>query len=347
MLTAVLLLSASLALPVATVGEAPDTAMRRVPGRVVPVAQVEVRPQVSGEILSVAFSNGQQVAAGDVLYRLDPVKYVAAEKNAEAKVVELKATFAYATTAANRYGELVRTRAVSQDDLDRARMTRDTAQASLAAAEADLVAAKDDVRHCTVVAPIAGRVGSTLLTEGNYVQKGGAGLVTLVQTDPIRIMFELSSVDYDEAFGGDAARLVREGEVSVRRVAGGDVIATGRVEYVENLANAATDSIRAYVLVENGAGVLLGGQTVMVSVSNPHGVRRATVPPNAIAQDMRGHYVWVLDGDGKAALRRIVRGPCVDDLQLVVSGLRPGERVVADGVHRVREGMEIVEGKPE
>lgn len=336
------ILAMGLTLPVVKVGETTDWAERQTPGRVVPVAQVDIRPQVSGEILAVAFSNGQSVAQGDVLYRLDPVKYVAVEKNAAAKVAESKASQTYAAMTVERYETLVKTRAVSQDDLDRARATRDSTKAVLEAAEADLIAAQDDVRHCTIVAPISGSVGSTLLTEGNYVQKGGDSLVTLVQTDPIRVCFELSSADYDTAFGADAERFRREGIVRIRRVSGGEVLATGRVEYVENLANVRTDSIKAYVLLDNPKGLFVGGQTVISEVSNSQGVRLPTVPANAVAQDLRGAYVWVLDKDGRATKRRIVRGACMKGVQLVREGVKPGETVVADGVHRVLEGMTVI-----
>ena len=181
-----LALAASLTLPTCLVDEVRATSAKCCPGRICPVAEVVVRPQVTGEILEVGFANGETVEKGRVLYRLDPVQYQAAVKNAEAKVAELKARLEYAELTVTRHTELVKTRAVSQDDLDNSRATRDAARASLAAAEAALLAARDDLNHCTIKAPIAGKLGSTARTEGNYVQKGDAGLVTLVQIDPVR-----------------------------------------------------------------------------------------------------------------------------------------------------------------
>jgi RND family efflux transporter MFP subunit len=210
--------------------------------------------------------------------------------------------------------------------------------ALLAAAEADLAAARDDVEHCTIAAPIAGRVGSTRLTEGNFVTRGGAELVKLVQTDPVRAVFELSSCDYESDFGGDPARLSSEGAVELRRLAGGAVVATGRVEYVENVANPQTDSVRIFALFENASGRLLAGQTAMATLRNVGGAKCAAVPPNAVALDSRGTYVWALDAGGAARMRRVVRGRMQGGMQLIASGLAPGERVVADGVHRVAEG---------
>jgi len=331
-------LAAAVTVPTCVVEETRVSSEKRCPGRICPVAEVAVRPQVTGEILEVGFANGQTVEKGHVLYRLDPVQYQAAVKNAEAKVAELKASLAYAELSVTRHTELVKTRAVSQDDLDHSRSTRDAMRASLAAAEASLAAARDDLAHCTITAPIAGRLGSTVRTEGNYVQKGDSRLVSLVQVDPIRVRFLLANVDYAEVFGSDAARIVADGRVKVSLVSGGEVCATGRVEYVENLADSSTDSVEVYALLENTRGRFLGGQTVMVSIENVNGRMLPVVPPNAIAQDLRGAYVWVVGAQGVVELRRVSRGTLQDGRQIIKWGLKPGETIVSDGVHRVRQG---------
>lgn len=331
-------------LPTGVVEGVRNECSRTCPARVVSVAEVAVRPQVDGEILEVGFANGQDVTKGDVLYRIDAVKYVAAEKNAEAKVSQIRANLEYAETQATRYGELVKTRAVPQDDFDRVRSQRDAMRAALAAAEADLVSARDDVRHCTITAPISGRVGSTSFTEGNFVKRGGDVLVRLVQTSPVRVAFEVSSVDYAADFGSDAKCLVEEGRVALRRMSVGELVATGRVEYVENVANAATDSVRVFALVDNGGGKLLAGQTVVATLANACGATVPAVPPNAVALDARGAYVWVVGADGVVRRRTVVRGRMQGRMQMVKSGLSVGERIVVDGVHRAKEG-DVVEGK--
>jgi len=337
--------AAEVVVPVGAVDEVRDVCGRTYPARVVAIREVAVRPQVSGEILAVGFRNGQEVKKGDVLYRIDPVKYIAAEKNAEAKVEEIRSSLEYARTQAGRYGELVKTRAVPQNDFDRVCSEEKAYQASLAAAEADLLAAKDDVKHCTIVAPISGRLGSTALTEGNFVSRGGDVLVRLVQMDPIRVSFELSSVEFASAFGSDPRRIASYGWVALSRVTGGETVVTGRVEYVENVANAATDSVKAYALVSNGSGVLLEGQTLMARLTSEEGVRCAVVPPNAVALDARGTYVWVVGADGTVSERRVVRGPLQGGRQLIRSGLKVGERIVLDGLHRVKAGDRVKAGE--
>lgn len=337
--------SAAVAVPVGKVGEIRDGGGRTYPARIVSISEVAVRPQVTGEILEVGFRNGQKVKKGDVLYRIDPVKYVAAEKNARAKVTQVNSNLEYAETLATRYGELVKTRAVPQDDYDRARSELNAFRSSKAAAEADLIAAEDDVKHCTIVAPIGGRIGTTAFTEGNFVSRGGEVLVRLVQTDPVRAVFEVSSVEYDAAFGSDPERIVAFGRVSLSRVTDGAPVATGRVEYVENVANASTDSVKVYANVPNGAGLLLAGQTVMARLTSEEGVRVAAVPPNAVALDARGTYVWVVGAGNVAEQRRVVRGALQDGRQLIRSGLKPGEWIVLDGVHRVKAGDRVTTGE--
>ena len=328
-------------LPVCEVAELADDGARKYPGRVVPVAQVDIVPQVSGEILEVAFANGQIVRKGDLLYRLDPVKYEAAVKNAEAKTVELKANLAYAELSAKRHKTLVASRAVSQDALDNAVSQRDAARASLAAAEADLVAARDDLRHCRILAPISGRIGTTAYTEGNYVQKGAGKLVTLIQTAPIRVCFPMANGDYQDRFASRADRLVKEGIVALRLMSGRECVATGSVEYVENASDALTDTTEVYALFPNGDGLLKSGQTVMVTLLTANGVLRPAVPPNAVVQDMKGAFVWLLDGEDRAEKRYIERGRLAGRMQFVLSGLAKGDRIVADGTHKVRAGATV------
>ena len=313
------LIGRALCLPVVKAGEMAETVVRKCPGTVVAVSRVDVVPQVSGEILEVGFRNGQAVKKGDVLFRLDPAKYNAAVKNAEAKVAEAKAVREYAELTLKRYEELVKTRAVSQDDYDKARSTRETSIATLAAAEADLLAAEDDLAHCTIVAPISGRVGSTAYTpisgrvgstaytEGNYMVKGGPVMVTLVQEDPIRVRFRISGVDYRDVYGSDRARIESEGVPAIRLVATDRGAVTGKVEYVENVVDRATDTVCVYALLDNGGGKFLDGQVVMVDFGNRGGRLLPALPQTAVVQDTMGPFVWVVDAQGVAFLQRAFR----------------------------------------
>ena len=332
------LAAAELVLPVAEVVERPDYRQKVYPGRIVAIQKVEVVPQVSGEILEVCFQDGSQVQVGDALYRIDPVKYEAAVKNAESKLTETKASVKYAELSYDRHKKLLETRAVSLDAVDNALSLRDSSRAAYAAAQAELVAAKDDLAHCTIVAPISGKLGTTLKTKGNYVNKGAETLVTLVQQDPIRVRFSMSNRELLELFRGKWSTSRENAVVDLTLADGETQVTGGMAEYMENAADEATDTVRIFAKFDNPQKLLKVGGTVTVTVSSKTGVMRPAIPPTAILQDTQGPYVWALDAEGRAARRTVARGDLVGDFVFVEKGLKVGERIVADGAHRVHKG---------
>ena len=231
-MTATLLIAASLTLPVAEVALRPDTLRSTYPGRVTSIAQVDVVPQVSGEIQEVAFSNGGSAKVGDVLYRIDPVKYEAAVKNAESKLAETKASAYYAEVSYERHKKLLEKNAVSLDAVDNALSMRDSTRAAYAAAQADLVAAQDDLKHCTIVAPIAGKLGSTSKTAGNYVTAGSPVLVTIVQHDPVRVAFSISNRELLMLTSGAGRRAKADVRIEVALADGSVYDGDCEIEYV-------------------------------------------------------------------------------------------------------------------
>ena len=334
----VFLLAVELTLPVAEVVNQPDHRVRNYPGRVVAIQKVEIVPQVSGEILEVCFQNGAAVKEGEVLYRLDSVKYEAAVKNAESKLAECKANAHYAELSYERHKTLLETRAVSLDAVDNALSQRDSSQAAYAAAQAEVVAAKDDLAHCTIIAPIDGKLGSTTKTKGNYVNKGSEMLVTLVQQDPIRVQFSISSRELLELFHGKWRTSRENAVIDVTLADGVTSIRGGQAEYMDNAADELTDTVQIFAKFDNPDKLLKVGGTVAVTVSSKQGVMRPAIPPTAVLQDTQGPYVWALGADNRVERRTIARGDLVGDWMFVEKGLRVGERFVADGAHKVHKG---------
>lgn len=335
---ATLILAATVVLPVAEVREVRDFQASTYPGLVTPIALVDVVPQVSGEILEVCFANGQTVKEGDVLYRLDPVKYEAAVKNAESKLAECKAKARYAELSYGRHKKLLETRAVSLDDVDNALSQRDSSRAALAAAQAELVAARDDLKHCTITAPISGKVGSTVKTKGNYVTSGSLTLVTIVQLAPIRVRFSVSNREVLDIANSAGRRRREDVSVALTLANGTPYEGGGAVEYADNLADELTDTMTVYALFANEDHKLVPGGTVSVSIASKLGVKRPAIPPTAVLQDTQGPYVWAVGADGKVERRTIARGEQSGDWMFVEKGLKVGERIVADGAHKVRRG---------
>ena len=324
---------------VAEVKELADYQTRTYPGRVTPVALANVRAQVSGEILEVCFSNGSMVVQGQILYRIDSVKYEAAVRNAEAKVVECKANLLYAEQSHERHERLIEARAVSRDAADSALAQRDTARAALAAAEAELVSARDDLKHCVVVAPVEGKAGTTAFTEGNYVKAASEPLVGIVRLRPIRVRFSMSNRDFLSMFGGCTDVLREDGVVTLALADGSRYAEKGTVEYVDNITDAHTDTICVYVIFGNGTERLKPGDGVTVALSSRKGMKRIAVPQTAVLQDTQGAYVWLLDADSRAERRAVSRGNVSGEWVFIEKGLSKGERIVVDGAHRVHKGM--------
>ena len=337
-LISVFLLAAELVLPVAEVRNVADYREKNYPGRVVAIQRVDVVPQVSGAIREVCFKDGSNVKEGDVLYRIDPVKYEAAVKNAESKLTEMRASVKYAELSYERHKKLMETRAVSLDAVDNALSQRDSSRAAYAAAQAELVAAQDDLAHCTIVAPIAGKLGTTKKTKGNYVNKGAETLVTLVQQDPIRVSFSVSNRELLEMFRAKWQTSRADARIRLTLADGSEFPLEGRAEYMDNAADETTDTMQIYAVFDNADKLLKVGGTVAVKVSSKAGVMHPAIPPTAILQDTQGPYVWVLDAGGRAERRTIARGDLSGDWLFVEKGLKVGERIVADGAHKVRKG---------
>jgi len=328
-------------LPMMKIVPVADFQVRSYPGKVVATAQVNVVSRVNGEILEVGFENGSVVKAGQLLYRLDSVKYQAAVKNAEAKVAEYKARSSYAESSYERNKRLLQSNAISKDTLESASSGRDAYQATLAAAEADLVAARDDLKNCRIVAPISGKLGSTAYTKGNYVTPNSGTLVTLIQTTPIRVRFAISNRDFLAMFNGQSSQICEHGMAKLLLADGSEFPETGRIEYIDNAANENTDTIQVFVLFPNQKHILRPGSTVAVILSNKTGVKKPAVPPSAVMQDVMGAFVWTVDNNRRAVKRYIVRGSTNKDYQFIESGLKIGETIVTEGLQKLRPGITV------
>ncbi len=329
---------ASLTLPVAEVKGAVDNQAKTFPAKVVAMQRVDLAPEVSGEILEVCCADGALVKAGDVLFRLNPIKYKSNLKNAQAKVAECKSRKLYADSNFARHEK---TKGVSQDAVDKARSDRDVAASALEAAEAELAVAEYNLAHCEVKAPIAGKVGTVRLTKGNYASPEKGALVTIAQIAPIRVRFSISSADFLTMFQGRSKNLKEKAAVDVILADGSTFGEKGEIDYTENIADESTDTLRVYARFANAERVLRAGGTVGVKVSNRDGVLKPAVLPSAVMQDVQGPYVWVLDASGAAVKRPIVRGRMAGDRLFVTHGLAVGERVVTDGTHKVAPGDKV------
>ena len=337
------------AMPVAVVAvdkviEMNDLESRNYTGLVVSKAVVQIIPRVSGEILKVGFADGSIVKKGQVLYQLDPVQYEAAVKGAEAKVAECKARFEYAKNSYERNSALYNKKAASRDTMENTKSALETSRAAVMAAEAELITAKDNLKNTTITAPIDGYVGVTNYTLGNYLTPVSGTLVTIIQVQPVRVRFSISSSDYLSMFGS-FDNLKKTAAVHIQLSDGKEYSTPGTIELLNNEANKLTDAIQVYATFPNQDFKLLVGSTVRVTLNKKQGRMLPAVPPSAVMHESRGSYVYVVGKDNKVEKRYIVSGNSTADWQLVNSGLKKGETVIVEGTHKAMPGA-VVEPRP-
>ncbi len=317
-----------------------DHEVRHYTGQVVSKATVNIVARVSGEILEIGFHDGEMVQAGQLLYRLDPVQYEAAVKGAEANIEKCRAELDYAQSNFDRIHLLYQKQASSLDMMESAKSTLGAARAALMSAEAELIKAKDDLKNTVITAPHEGVAGVTAFTRGNYVTPSSGTLLTIIQLQPIRVRFSISSADLLSMFGGHQD-LLENGSVEIKLQDGSTFGEKGGIELLNNEVNPKTDAIQIYAAFPNRERKLMAGGTLSVKLSRKNGKFLPAVSPSALMYDTDGSYVYVLDSGNKVEKRYVTPGNATPESQLIKEGLSEGETVVAKGTHKVLPGMTV------
>lgn len=305
-------------------------------GRVTAVRQTEVRARVGGILLERAFTEGAEVRQGDVLFRIDPATYQAAADLAQAQVQEAEAATQRARRDQQRTAELLRADVGSRKSRDDAVSALAQAEAALAAARARLSSARLELSYTTVTAPISGVTSLEAVPEGSLITAGGdsALLTRITQLDPVYVTFAFN--------GHDLAALSASGapELTAQVLLGAEGGPQGKVSFIEATVDPTTGTVRSRATFENGNRRMRPGQFVRIRISGQE--REAIrVPQAAVQQDMQGAFAYVVGTDSKAERRGIRLGRTVDADWVVEDGLKPGDRVIAEGVVKVAEGATV------
>jgi RND family efflux transporter MFP subunit len=314
------------------------------------IDSVEIRPRVSGYLQSVHFADGALVKKGDLLFQIDPRPYEAAFRRAQADVELAKSRLDLARKNFARAADLLASHAISQEEADIRQSNVRQAEASVDEAQAAADSARLDVEFTHVSAPVAGRVGRKLVTEGNLINGGvgsqGTLLTTLVSLDPIYAYF-----DADEASLLKYDRLALTGERPSSRdyknpvhVALADEEGfphAGVMDFVDNQIDRGTGTIVGRAVLPNPDLTLLPGLFARLQLPGSGQYEAILVPDEAIASDQSQKYVWVVDANGTAQYRAVKIGPLVDGLRVVREGLGPEDTIVVAGLQRVRPGAKV------
>lgn len=319
---------------------------RRYSARIVSPAVVNITSRISGEIIEAPFAEGGRVKKGDVLFRLDPVRYEAAVKSAEGARREAEAELEYAKRSLARVKKLWEQNAESRDAYDAAVRTAKTAEAALLAAEADETLAQDDLKHAVIAAPSDGRAGVAAFPVGSWVTSSSGALTTVVATDPVRVRFAVSMKDAASLFGS-VEKLREEGTARITLADGTKLAEAARIAFTDNSAGADTDTLDVYAEISNSDEALVPGSTVAVELERNARGGALGVLPYAVMHDEKGAWVWVVTKENRAEKRRVEVECTTESAAIVSSGLSAGETVITDGTHKPREGepVRIVEGE--
>jgi multidrug efflux system membrane fusion protein len=312
-------------------------------GRLEAVNRVELRPRVAGAIESTGFAEGELVKAGDVLFRIDPALYRAEVEKAQAQLEAAKARAVFTNGELERGQQLIGNHVVTQRDLDQRDNANREAIANVKAAEATLQTARLNLDYTEVRAPVDGRVGRIEVTVGNLVSAGTSSpvLTSLVSVNPI-----YASFDADEDVVVHALRSVAEpsgrrgklNQIPVEMTTADGATGKGHIQLIDNQVNGQSGTIRVRAVFSNDDGQLIPGQFARLRMGQPQKQTLVMVDERAIGTDQDKKFVMVVGADNRAAYRSVTLGGAVDGLRVVTSGLNSGDRIVINGLQRVRPG---------
>jgi len=314
-------------------------------GRTAAYETSDVRPQVAGLILARTFTEGSILHAGQTLYKIDPSQYRAALAQAQANLASAQANAAATKAKADRYKPLADMEAVAKQDYVDARGTADQAAAAVSQNRAAVETAKINLGFTNIPAPITGRVGRSLVTTGGLVTVGQTTALTTIQRlDPIFVDIQQSSADLLSlrralASGG---REASSAAVRLELADGSEYSATGRVEFAEAVVNPNTGTVTLRARFPNHQGVLLPGMFVRARLSQQIAQNAILAPQTGISRDPKGNATALVVGnDNKAVSREVKLDRTVGDKWLVASGLAAGDKLIVEGLNRIKPGQAI------
>lgn len=309
-------------------------------GRAVAIDKVDLRARVEGFLEKRLFTEGMPVKAGDLMFSIEKDQFQAAVDQSQADLASAQAVLANAQVQYQRAATLVKSQNIPQATVDQRKAELDTATARVAEAEAALRQANINLGYTDIKAPINGTIGQATVTEGNLVGPSSGTLATIVSMDPIYVTFPVSQRQLQQAQKHAATQA---GAITVRiRLPDGTLYdQPGKIDFIDNVVDQTTDSVTVRAVVPNAGGALKDGQIAraVVEVSDPQ--PQLTVPMAAVVIDQAGPSVMVVGGDGKVEQRRLTLGPQQGVQVVVAQGLNAGDRVIVDGLQKVRPGQAV------
>ena len=312
-------------------------------GRVQAVNTVNLVSRAEGFLQKRNFTEGQQVKIGDLLFVIEQDTYQAAVDQAQAQLASAQATQRNAALTLQRSQELAKTNAVAQATVDQNLANEGTAAAAVRSAQAALEQANINLAFTEIKAPIDGRIGMANVSVGNFVNQGTGTLATIVSQDPIYVLFPATTqqvLDYRQR----TAKTPGAGANAVVRATlsnGQEYPHAGSVDFLDIQANQGADTLTVRAKFPNPDGWLVSGQFVNVTVEAGEPRQTLVIPQAALLVDQSGSYVLAVAPNDKVEQRRVKLGPVQGADITVAQGLEPGERVIVEGIQKVRPGEAV------
>ena len=327
---------------VVTVAEQDVTPLTEYVGHVEAIQTVDVPARISGVLEQVHFKEGSDVRSGDLLYVIEPAPYQVKVAANQARVAKAEVILKKAGQHLRRI-QAVRSGGIPITDVEIAEAAEQQAGAELQEAQAILRLSEIELGYSQVSAPISGRIGATALTKGNLCGPTSGPLAQIVQLDPIRVLFSLSENDISAIKTAQAEVLSKpvNGIMKPRlKLADGKLLDKfGQIDFVDNRVDPTTGTVAVWALFANSDALLLPGQYVTLVAGRSQGKLTPVIPQSAILENRNGRYVLVVNDQSQVEQRPVTTGTTIGSLWAIESGLTAGEKVIVQGVQKVRPGQ--------
>jgi len=316
------------------------------PGNVVALNEVIINSEVSGFLTGIYFEEGKTVQKGQKLYEIERSKYAAAYAQAEASLQIAKSNLKKAADDAERYNTLGQKGMAPQQRIEYAQVDLENAKAQVASAEAEVLRTGTDLKHATIEAPFDGTIGISLVKRGAFVNAGQTQLNTVSSNDPIAVDFVISEKEISRFLDFQQQKVSKADSLFTIQLPDKSIYSSpGKISFLDRAVDPQTGTLKIRLLFPNPKKELRDGMSCNIRVLNKNNKQVPVVPYKAVVEQMGEFFVYVVEKD-TARQHKITLGPAVGNNVIIFSGLTTGEKVVIDGVQKLKDGAAVQTAPP-